>query len=91
MKEAKAREELVQAGPTHVSRNRISSRTVNAEHRDQCTSGVLGTQKGRQNHHVGMGASEERGTERRDSWYLARITLDRQHFYCFLVNMNKTM
>lgn len=61
MKEAKTREELGQAGPAHIRRNRISSRTVNAEDRDQCTSGVLGTQQGRQNHHVGMGASEKRG------------------------------
>lgn len=61
MKEAKTREELGQAGPMHIRRNRISSRTVNVKDRDQCTSGVLETPQGSQNHHGGMGASEKKG------------------------------
>lgn len=61
MKEAKTREELGQADPTHIRRYRISSRTVSAKDRDQCTSAVLGTQQGSQSLDGGMGAREQRG------------------------------
>lgn len=78
-------------GPMHIRRNRISSRTVNEKDGTSAHLECWGcSREARIIMEVWERGSKE-GTERRDSWYLTRVPLDRQYFYCFVVNTNKTV